>query len=55
VTAFETAPGSAHPPGVAVYPDGVNFALFSEAATEIVLLLFDSATAIEPIDRKSVV
>ena len=49
MAAFETAPGSAHPLGVAVYPDGVNFALFSEAATEVGLLLFDSATAVEPL------
>ena len=31
-----------------VRPDGVNFSLFSECATEVMLLLFDSATAIEP-------
>ena len=49
MAAFETAPGSAHPLGVGVYPDGVNFALFSEAATEVVLLLFDSATVTEPL------
>ena len=45
---FVTEPGSAHPFGLTTYPDGVNFALFSEAATEVVLLLFDSASAVEP-------
>ena len=42
---FDTAPGSAHPLGITTYPDGVNFSLFSQAATDVLLLLFDSATA----------
>jgi len=46
---FETEPGSAHPIGIAACPDGVNFSLFSENATEVVLLLFDAPTAFEPI------
>jgi predicted carbohydrate-binding protein with CBM48 len=46
---FQTEPGSAHPLGVTVCKDGVNFSLFSEGATEIVLVLFDSSTATEPI------
>jgi len=45
---FETASGSAHPLGVTTYPDGVNFSLFSQAATEVSLLLFDHPAAIEP-------
>jgi glycogen operon protein len=45
---FTTEPGSAHPAGVTVYPDGVNFAIFSQAATEVLLLLFDDARATEP-------
>lgn len=45
---FNTEPGSAHPLGIAVRPDGVNFSLFSEAATDVLLLLFDAATAVEP-------
>jgi isoamylase len=45
---FETEPGSAHPPGITVRPDGVNFSLFSQAATEVILLLFESSTAVEP-------
>src|SRR5215218_4824953 len=46
--AFQTEPGSAHPLGILTLPDGVNVSVFSEAATEVVLLLFDSATAVEP-------
>ena len=45
---FNLEPGSAHPLGTTTYTDGVNFSLFSEAATEVVLLLFDHASAIEP-------
>src|SRR6202521_4616849 len=45
---FETTTGSAHPLGITTYPDGVNFSLFSQAATEVGLLLFDSATAVAP-------
>ena len=48
MTPFDTEPGSAHPLGVATYPGGVNFSLFSQAATEVVLLLFDQPSAIEP-------
>ena len=46
--AFTFEPGSAHPLGTTTYADGVNFSLFSEAATEVALLLFDRASAIEP-------
>jgi glycogen operon protein len=46
---FKIEPGSAHPPGITVRPEGVNFSLFSENATEIVLLLFDSPSAEQPI------
>jgi len=45
---FTVEPGSAHPLGTTVYADGVNFSLFSEAATEVVLLLFNQAATIEP-------
>jgi isoamylase len=41
-------PGSAQPLGATIHPDGVNFSLFSESATEVALLLFDRRTAIEP-------
>src|SRR5262249_50656009 len=44
----EIEPGSAHPFGVTLYAHGVNFSLFSEGATEVVLLLFDKPDAIEP-------
>src|SRR5919202_1286547 len=47
--AFDVEPGSAHPHGITTRSDGVNFCLFSEAATEVVLLLFDSAVATEPL------
>ena len=46
---FDLKPGSAHPVGITVYPDGVNFSMFSENATEIALLLFDRYNAIEPV------
>jgi pullulanase/glycogen debranching enzyme len=46
--ALVAEPGSAHPLGMTTYPDGVNFSLFSESATEVLLLLFDRAAAIEP-------
>jgi cardiolipin synthase A/B len=39
---------SAHPPGTTTFADGVNVSLFSETATDVVLLLFDRASAIEP-------
>ena len=45
---FHTEPGCAHPLGITVSREGVNLSLFSEAATEVILLLFDSPTAIEP-------
>ena len=45
---FTIEAGSAHPIGTTVVPDGVNFSLFSESATEVVLLLFDSATSAQP-------
>ena len=47
-TTFETGPGSAHPLGTTTYADGVNFSIFSESATEVELLLFDQASAIQP-------
>jgi len=45
---LDTEPGSTHPLGTAVSRDGVNFSIFSEGATEVTLLLFDHASAIEP-------
>jgi glycogen operon protein len=47
--AFNVEPGSAHPIGTTVYSDGVNFSIFSEAATDVMLLLFDHPAAIEPV------
>src|SRR5215831_4793049 len=46
---FTIEPGFAHPAGTTVRPDGVNFSLFSESATEVILLLFDAPDAPEPI------
>jgi glycogen operon protein len=48
MAAFETTSGSAHPFGITTYPDGVNFSLFSQAATEVMLLLFDHPAATTP-------
>ena len=45
---FVAEAGAAHPLGITVSADGANFSLFSQGATEVVLLLFDSATAVEP-------
>ncbi|HVZ20195.1 MAG TPA: glycogen debranching protein GlgX [Vicinamibacterales bacterium] len=49
MNSYAIEPGSAHPFGIALSPDGVNISLFSESATEVVLLLFDSPTAVEPV------
>ena len=46
---FETAPGTPHPIGVRVGPDGVNFSMFSQAATGVVLLLFDGPDSTVPV------
>jgi isoamylase len=46
---FATGPGSAHPAGVTTLPEGVNFSLFSEGATEVVLLLFEPSEPLEPV------
>src|SRR5437868_887875 len=45
---FATEAGTAHPFGVTTFPDGVNFSLFSEGATEVVLLLFELPADAEP-------
>ncbi len=46
---FVVEPGSPHPLGITTMPHGVNISIFSEGATEVVLLLFDTATAIDPV------
>jgi isoamylase len=46
---FDVQPGSAHPLGITTYAGGVNFSLFSEGATEVFLLLFESPTATKPV------
>lgn len=46
---YPIEPGRTHPLGATPDPDGVNFALFSEHATEIDLLLFEKHDDLEPI------
>jgi len=46
---FEIAAGTPHPVGVRVGPEGVNFSMFSQAATGVVLLLFDRPDSTVPI------
>src|SRR3954470_8621090 len=48
---YATGPGRPHPLGATVYPDGVNFAFFSQHATGIELLLFDEHDDPEPVQR----
>ncbi len=48
MAAFKAEPGSAHPVGITTHPDGVNFSLFSQAATEVILLLFNHPSDSEP-------
>src|SRR5579864_1870165 len=48
---FSCDPGSPHPFGATPTRQGVNFALFSQEATEVVLLLFDRDGAPEPVQE----
>lgn len=48
-TTYEAEPGCKHPLGATPNKDGVNFAIFSEHATAVELLLFEN-----PIDREPV-
>ena len=45
---LDVLPGESFPLGATVYPNGVNFCIFSENATAIRLLLFDSSNARQP-------
>ncbi|MBE9098321.1 glycogen debranching protein GlgX [Vacuolonema iberomarrocanum] len=45
---YPLSPGNSYPLGATVQPSGVNFSLFSEAATGVELLLFDSHSDLEP-------
>ena len=45
------AVGSPHPLGPTVRPDGVNFSVFSQNATGIQLLLFETEHSPQPIQR----
>jgi len=48
VKSYPVSQGVAHPLGATVYPEGVNFSLFSEGATGVELLLFDDHDNPEP-------
>jgi len=45
---YPTRPGSRFPPGAAVFPDGVNFCVFSRHATHVELLLYVAGDSPEP-------
>ncbi|MGK7894130.1 MAG: glycogen debranching protein GlgX [Xenococcus sp. (in: cyanobacteria)] len=46
---IKVLPGTSYPLGANVYPDGVNFSIFSQHAEAIELLLFDSPNAAKPV------
>ncbi len=46
---FEIAVGAPHPFGAIPQASGVNFSLYSQDATDVILLLFDRADAVEPL------
>lgn len=48
-TGFVTRAGEPHPLGATVYPDGVNFSVFSQHAQSMELLLFASDEDVEPV------
>ena len=48
-TLFETRPGRPHPLGATPDADGTNFAIFSQHATTVELLLFDAHDARQPV------
>jgi glycogen operon protein len=45
---IDVQPGKSYPIGATVYPNGVNFCIFSKHATVLELLLFDGAEAAQP-------
>lgn len=45
---FKSRPGQPHPLGATVFPDGVNFSVFSQHARSMELLLFASDSDLEP-------
>lgn len=45
---FDILPGKSYPLGATVYPNGVNFSIFSKNATSIELLLFDDPDNPQP-------
>jgi len=49
MTTFQIRPGKVHPLGATPDTSGVNFSLYSQYATQVELLLFDSPGAEEPV------
>ena len=47
----DTLPGRSYPIGATVYPDGVNFCVFSRNCTALELLLFDDVDVTRPSPR----
>lgn len=45
---YKTSPGSPYPVGSRLKNDGVNFSIFSRHATNVELLLYESADSLEP-------
>ena len=45
---LDILPGKSYPLGATVYPDGVNFSIFSKTSTSIELLLFDAQDDPQP-------
>ncbi|PKN25571.1 MAG: glycogen debranching enzyme GlgX [Deltaproteobacteria bacterium HGW-Deltaproteobacteria-21] len=43
-----TRPGSRYPPGAKVFPDGVNFSIFSQNASSVELHLYEREESVEP-------
>jgi isoamylase len=48
MTDFATNPGHSFPLGATVYPEGVNFSVFSKGAAGVELLLFGEMAAAQP-------
>ena len=46
---IKVLPGTSYPLGANVYPDGVNFSIFSQHAEAVELLLFDSPNTAKPV------
>ncbi len=49
VPPYRILPGKRYPPGAKAYPDGVNFCVFSQQATQVELLLYATADSPKPL------